>query len=126
MIAGAGSPSADTTTTTASGTVFESIGSDASPDYDLSFLSFTPSSATTFNEVATLALAYAFTLGSPAGPLNEPVTIQPTDNNGNFRIVDCRYMYSLATSSVPGPGRYRVEAVIGGTPAAGAAEFDLR
>ncbi len=34
-------------------------------------------------------------------------------------------MYNLATSSLPGTGRYRVEVVIGST-SAGAAEFDLR
>ena len=64
--------------------------------------------------------------GTSAGAVNEPVTIQPTDNNGNFRVVDCRYMYNLAASSLSGAGRYRVEVVIGGSPAAGAAEFDLR
>ena len=30
------------------------------------------------------------------------MTIQPQDNNGIFRIVDCKYMYNLATSSLIG------------------------
>jgi hypothetical protein len=64
--------------------------------------------------------------GSPTGPVNEPLTIQPADNDSQFRVVDCKYMYNLATTSLPGTGRYKVEVVIGGTPAAGAAYFDLR
>jgi hypothetical protein len=64
--------------------------------------------------------------GSGTGPVNEPVTIQPNDTNEQFRVVDCKYMYNLATSSLSGPGTYQVEAVIGGTPAGGAATFDLR
>jgi hypothetical protein len=64
--------------------------------------------------------------GSPTGPVNEPISIQPADNNSEFRIVDCKYMYNLATSSLPGTGRYKVEVVIDGTPATGAALFDLR
>jgi hypothetical protein len=29
------------------------------------------------------------------GAVNEPLTIQPADNNSLFRIVDCKYMYNL-------------------------------
>ena len=32
------------------------------------------------------------------------MTIQPQDNDGIFRIVDCKYMYNLATSSLMGAG----------------------
>lgn len=64
--------------------------------------------------------------GSTSGPVNEPVSIQPNDTNDDFRIVDCKYMYNLATSSLSGTGRYKVEVVIGGTPAGGPAYFDLR
>ncbi len=64
--------------------------------------------------------------GSTTGLVNEPISIQPNDDNLQFRIVDCKYMYNLATSSVSGPGRYKVEVVINGNPAAGAAFFDLR
>ena len=66
------------------------------------------------------------TSGSPSGGVNEPLTVQPGDDNSQFRIVDCKYMYNLATASLSGPGTYRVEVVIDGTPAAGAATFDLR
>ena len=66
------------------------------------------------------------TSGSPSGPVNEPVSIQPFDNDMNFRVVDCKYMYNLATGSLSGIGRYKVEVLIGGNPASGAAEFDLR
>jgi hypothetical protein len=58
--------------------------------------------------------------------VNEPISIQPQDNNEYFRIVDCKYMYNLATSSLSGTGTYKVEAVINGTPAGGAAYFDLK
>lgn len=64
--------------------------------------------------------------GNTLGPINDPLSIQPRDDNSQFRIVDCKYMYNLATSSLYGPGRYKVEAVINGTPAGDAAEFDLR
>jgi len=66
------------------------------------------------------------TSGSPTGPVNEPLTIQPSDNNSQFRVVGCSYMYNLDTSSLSGSGRYKVEVVIGGDPALGAAFFDLR
>lgn len=64
--------------------------------------------------------------GSSTGAVNEPISIQPNDDNLQFRIVDCKYMYNLATSSLSGPGGYKVEVVINGSPAAGAAFFDLR
>jgi len=64
--------------------------------------------------------------GSPTGSVNEPLTVQPADNNTQFRVVGCNYMYNLDTSSLSGAGRYEVQAVIGGTPATGAAFFDLR
>jgi hypothetical protein len=61
-----------------------------------------------------------------SGIVNDALTIQPNDDNLLFRIVDCKYMYNLATSSLSGTGTYKVEAVIDGTPAAGAAYFDLK
>ena len=66
------------------------------------------------------------TSGSPTGVVNEPLTIQPADNNSQFRIAGCTYMYNLDTSSLSGAGRYKVEVVINGSPVAGAAFFDLR
>ena len=64
--------------------------------------------------------------GAPSGQVNEPVTIQPGDSNGAFRVVDCKYMYNLATSSLSGVGTYTVEALIGGTPATNPAVFELK
>src|SRR5262249_44487542 len=52
---------------------------------------------------------------APSGDVNEPQTIQPQDNDGIFRIVDCKYMYNLATSSLMGAGTYKVHATIDGT-----------
>lgn len=67
------------------------------------------------------------TSGVATGPVNEPISIQPGASDDAFRIVDCKYMYNLATSSLSGVGRYKVEALINGTtPAAGSADFDLR
>jgi hypothetical protein len=51
---------------------------------------------------------------APAGPVNEAMTIQPQDNDMIFRIVDCKYMYNLATSSLTGTGDYNVFATIDG------------
>jgi hypothetical protein len=62
----------------------------------------------------------------PPALVNEPISIQPADTNGQFRIVDCKYMYNLATSSLSGTGQYKVEAVINGTPVPGAAYFSLK
>jgi hypothetical protein len=64
--------------------------------------------------------------GTSTGDVNEPISVQPADNNNLFRVVDCKYMYNLATVSLLGAGRYQVQAVIGGNPAAGAAFFDLK
>jgi hypothetical protein len=67
------------------------------------------------------------TSGSPIGEVNEPLTIQPQDNDGIFRIVDCKYMYNLATSSLSGPGTYSVYAKINGvTVNSNPATFDLK
>jgi hypothetical protein len=62
----------------------------------------------------------------PPTLVNEPVSIQPADTNGHFRIVDCKYMYNLAVSSLSGTGEYKVEAVINGNPVPGAAMFGLK
>jgi hypothetical protein len=64
--------------------------------------------------------------GNATVDVYEPMTIQPQDNNGIFRIVDCKYMYNLATSSLSGVGTYQVSAVINGTPASNPAVFDLK
>lgn len=64
--------------------------------------------------------------GEGTGDDIETTSVQPKDNDDYFRIVDCKYMYNLATKSLLGRGRYKVEALIGGNPVAGAAYFDLR
>ena len=98
------------------------------------------SSATTYSETFTPAAASALTGtcptqqatirvtktdGTPTGDVSEPITIQPKDNNGIFRIVDCKYMYNLATSALSGAGSYTVYATIGGTEFV-VGSFDLR
>jgi hypothetical protein len=90
---------------------------------------FTPSPATGLAPTCNLPAAtirITKTSGLPSGAVNEPETVQPNDNDGNFRVVDCKYMYNLATSSLSGVGTYKVELLIGGVPATGAATFDLR
>jgi hypothetical protein len=62
----------------------------------------------------------------PPALVNEPVSIQPADVNSRFRLVDCKYMYNLAVSSLSGTGTYKVEAVINGTAADGPAYFSLK
>jgi hypothetical protein len=62
---------------------------------------------------------------SPTGVVNEPYTIQPQDNDGVFRVVDCKYMYNLATNSLMGVGTYNVYATINGTTFP-VATFDLK
>ena len=52
-------------------------------------------------------------LRAPLGSVNEPASIQPQDTNKIYRIVDCKYMYNLATSSLSGVGTYTVYATIG-------------
>jgi len=64
--------------------------------------------------------------GVPTGDVNEPISIQPQDNDGKFRIVDCKYMYNLATSSLSGVGTYKAYAVINGVTASNPAVFDLK
>ena len=85
-----------------------------------------PSSATSAvcpTDTATIKITK--TSGSPSGDVNEPISIQPQDSNGTFRIVDCKYMYNLATSSLSGAGRYTVSATIGATTFV-VGSFDLK
>jgi hypothetical protein len=79
---------------------------------------FTPQQETPMTPTcATLPASMTMTKlsGAEAGAVNEPQTIQPQDTNGVFRIVDCKYMYNLATSSLSGSGEYKVFATIEGT-----------
>jgi hypothetical protein len=72
------------------------------------------------------AIQITKTAGTPTGSVNEPTTIQPADNNSQFRVVDCKYVYNLDTGALSGTGTYKVEVVINGSPALGPAIFDLR
>lgn len=64
--------------------------------------------------------------GTPTGDVNEPVSIQPQDTNLLYRIVDCKYMYNLATSSLSGVGTYTVYAKIGSASRFPVGTFDLK
>jgi len=89
---------------------------------------FTPppaSSPTPVCPTAEASIGIIKICGADQGPVNEPMTIQPQDNNGTFRIVDCKYMYNLATSSLMGSGKYEVYATIDGTTFP-VATFDLK
>jgi hypothetical protein len=66
------------------------------------------------------------TSGTDPGPINEVLSVQQADNNGVFRIVDCKYMYNLDVSSLTGAGGYSVGAIINGTPATNPATFLLK
>lgn len=94
---------------------------------------FRPATATALTPTCDLppaTIRVTKTSGTGSGDVNEPISIQPNDTNGDFRTVDCKYMYNLATASLPGGGgvgRYKVEALINGTtPAANPAYFDMR
>ena len=77
-------------------------------------------------DLPTATIQITKVTGSSTGVVNEPISIQANDDNLQFRIVDCKYMYNLATSSLSGPGGYKVEVMINGNPITGAALFDLR
>ena len=66
------------------------------------------------------------TAGASSGPVNEPTSTQPADDNSIFRQVDCKYLYNLSMSSLSGPGTYKVEAIVNGTAATSPATFVLR
>ena len=88
---------------------------------------FTPQPASagtpvTPTEQATIKITKAD--GAP-GRRQRATSIQPQDNDGIFRIVDGKYMYNLATSSLSGVGTYTVFATIGSTTFP-VATFDLK
>jgi hypothetical protein len=60
---------------------FESIYSDANPDNDYAYVSFTPSPSITFNQVLTLKTDYSFTTGNcHGGSLRWSVRTSPTQS----------------------------------------------
>lgn len=79
---------------------------------------FTPQAASAMTPICPTrpaSMRMTKTSGGSAGAVNEPVTVQPQDNDSMYRIVDCKYMYNLATGSLTGTGGYRVFATIDGT-----------
>jgi hypothetical protein len=91
------------------------LGNGAAVSYTEMFtpLPASPVTSTCPTQQATISITKVD--GAPTGDVNEPISIQPQDNDGNFRIVDCKYMYNLATSSLSGVGTYTVKATIGTT-----------
>jgi hypothetical protein len=90
---------------------------------------FTPQPSSAFAPVCpteTATIKVTKTDNSGTGDVNEVASIQPQDSNGVFRIVDCKYMYNLATTSLTGTGTYKVYAVINGVTATPPAVFDLK
>ena len=90
---------------------------------------FTPQPASSMTPVCPTREAYigmTKVAGADPGPVNEPQMIQPQDEDGMFRIVDCKYMYNLATSSLMGAGKYSVFVTIDGTMYDDVATFDLK
>lgn len=91
---------------------------------------FTPATpsplAPTCDLPADATIKVTKTDGVPLGDVNEPVSVVPANSDGVFRVVDCKLMYNLATSSLSGPGTYTVYAVINGVQASNPAVFDLK
>lgn len=66
------------------------------------------------------------TSGSDPGAVNDVVSASAADTGDNFRVVDCKYMYNLDVSTLPGAGTYSVTAWINGMPAGNPATFMLK
>ncbi|HEY3909550.1 MAG TPA: hypothetical protein VGM07_06635 [Stellaceae bacterium] len=89
---------------------------------------FTPPSSTP-TQTCTLPTAQIQVYknsGADPLPSNEVLSQSAADTSGNFRVVDCKYMYNLDVSSLPGAGTYTVNALINGYPAMNPAQFMLR
>jgi hypothetical protein len=91
------------------------VAAGGSTPYAETFTPLPAAATTTVCPTAPASIAITRVDGSPSGDVNEPVSVQPQDNDGLFRIVDCKYMYNLATSALSGVGTYTVKATIGGT-----------
>jgi hypothetical protein len=83
------------------------------------------SAGTTVCPTAPATFSISKVDGSPSGAVNDVASIQPSDNNSIYRIVDCKYMYNLAIGSLPGVGTYTVYATIASTTFP-VASFDLK
>jgi hypothetical protein len=101
------------------------VGNGTATPYSETFTPLPASSLTPTCPTQQASITITKVDGIPVGDVNEPISIQPQDNNGIFRIVDCKYMYNLATSSLSGVGTYTVYATIGSTKFT-VATFDLK
>ena len=101
------------------------VGNGAATAYTETFTPLPSSPLTSTCPTQEASIKITKTDGVPTGDVNEPISIQPQDNNGIFRIVDCKYMYNLATSSLSGVGTYTVSATIGNATFT-VATFDLK
>jgi len=61
----------------------------------------------------------------PTGTVT-PASVQKADNNGIFRVADCKYMYNLAIPSLAGVGTYRVDIDIPNGTVIGSATFGIK
>jgi len=66
------------------------------------------------------------TSGLDQGSVNEVLSVSGADASGYFRVVDCKCIYNLAVSPLPGAGGYSVSAQINGTLATNPAIFMLK
>lgn len=101
------------------------VGNGAATSYTDTWTPLPASSLTSTCPTAEAKFSISSVDATPTGDVNEVLSIQPQDNNAIFRIVDCKYMYNLATSSLRGPGTYIVYATIGSTTFT-VATFDLK
>jgi len=102
------------------------VGVTGSTSYAETFTPQPASPLTTICPSASAQFSISKVDGTPTGDVNEPLSIQPQDTNLLYRIVDCKYMYNLATSSLSGVGTYTVYAKIGSAPRFPVASFDLK
>lgn len=72
---------------------------------------------------ATISLSR--TAGGTMGPINESTFLQPSDNGSAFRVVDCKYLYNLSSSSL-GSGTYLVNILLGPGAVVGSGTFKLK
>jgi hypothetical protein len=91
------------------------VGNGAATSYTETFTPLPSSGLTPTCPTQQAAISITKVDGAPTGAVNEPLSIQPQDDDGIFRTVDCKYMYNLATSSLSGVGTYTVYATIGST-----------
>jgi hypothetical protein len=101
------------------------VGNGAGTSYTETWTPLPSSPMTTTCPTAEAKFSISKVDGLPSGDVNEPLSIQPQDSNLVYRIVDCKYMYNLATSSLSGVGTYTVKATIGTTTFT-VATFDLK